>query len=240
MNALGRESFVKNDSDLLYLLRNGENIKVAISNAFKSDGGVATGTRVDRLKQEAEETRDALLRDINALQGSIDAINVTLNGDVTSQTPGLGELIIEIRATLEATALRVTEVFDYAEELKTESASFQRNIEGQIIRGWVTDPTKDDPVFGIAIAENLNYSATAEDTITKETIDYYKLDSKQSFGLYTATGWQFWLNGKKVGWFDSADGMLHVTSITIEDDLYLGSGWVMTKANGFGLRYLGA
>ena len=56
---------------------------------------------------------------------------------------------------------------------------------------------------------------------------------------YTATGWQFWINGSKKGWFDSADGMLHAGNLQVEQLLQLGADWVLSTAGGFGLRYLG-
>ena len=74
----------------------------------------------------------------------------------------------------------------------------------------------------------------------EDGLKYYELAPGQTLGLYTATGWQFWVNGSKRGWFDSRDGRLHVISEVVEDGLQLGADWAVSTAGGFGIKYLGA
>ena len=93
------------------------------------------------------------------------------------------------------------------------------------------------------IEDDPNLSAFESDL--NERVRHFKQRKKellapgQTLGLYTATGWQFWINGSKRGWFDSEDGMLHVANIVVEDKLQIGDGWLMTTTGGFGLRYTG-
>ena len=59
-----------------------------------------------------------------------------------------------------------------------------------------------------------------------------------SLTLTPETGWQFWVNGRKVGWFDSSDGMLHTVSQMVEEEIRMGD-WRMSARGGFGLKYMG-
>ena len=91
--------------------------------------------------------------------------------------------------------------------------------------------------MGIAIAENLQFTGQVHE---EDGLKYYELSPGQTLGLYTATGWQFWVNGSKRGGFDSRDGRLHVISEVVEDGLQLGPDWAVSTAGGFGIKYLGA
>ena len=90
--------------------------------------------------------------------------------------------------------------------------------------------------YFITAAETLRF--TGNET-TQAGLTYYELAPGQTLGLYTSTGWQFWLNGSKRGWFDSRDGMLHVANLAVENSLRLGGDWLITTSGGFGLRYVG-
>ena len=68
---------------------------------------------------------------------------------------------------------------------------------------------------------------------------YYYLNAGQTFGLYTSTGWQFWIGGVRRGWFSSEDSMLHVSNIVVENRLQLGADWEITTEGGLGLRWIG-
>ena len=72
----------------------------------------------------------------------------------------------------------------------------------------------------------------------REGLRYYELSPGSTLGLYTATGWQFWISGSKRGWFDSADGMLHVTNLAADSSLRLGGDWLLTADGGLGIRKL--
>jgi len=145
-----------------------------------------------------------------------------------------------IQTQIETTARGIVESYDYREEIDaaqdelTLLRRYTTAIRGEIRRGMIEDP--DHPgtvVTGIAISQNLQFTGvtqTGEDGYT-----YYELESGQTFGLYTSTGWQFWIDGTKKGWFSSLDGMLHVANIVVEQSLQLGSSWQL-KGNIEGTR----
>lgn len=235
---MGSRQFVQNDSDLLGLLqKNSVRVIRELNHVFESEGGIATGDALEELREEKNSLRDELLRNIDGLQGSIDSISVQLNGNISAggDIDGLASLVETLRLTIQATAARVEEVYEYAQDVETADALFQTSITGTICRGFLNDPGGGSPIFGIAIAEKLAFTA---EVVVKDNVTYYGLDSSQTLGIYTSTGWQFWMNGEKVGWFDSQDGQLHVTGITVEGNFRMGD-WLVTTGGGWGLRYVG-
>ncbi|MBR2583265.1 MAG: phage holin family protein [Oscillospiraceae bacterium] len=76
-------------------------------------------------------------------------------------------------------------------------------------------------------------------TQTVGGVTYYELTPGQTLGLYTSSGWQFWINGVRRGWFSSQDSMLHVSNIVAEEKLRAGPDWEISASGGFGLRYIG-
>jgi len=118
-------------------------------------------------------------------------------------------------------------------------------INGQIKRGFITlyPGTPDEQiVFGIVIASR-NVFASSGSTYTPEgeTNVYYEIasDSGMAYGLYTATGWQFWNGDQKLGWFDTTDGQLHVNNINIEANFIMGDWRLTNNGTAWGIKYVG-
>ena len=149
----------------------------------------------------------------------------------------------EILRTIEETANAIEETYRLEELLQSVDGleTYMLLNEGQIRRGYIADPDNNNElVLGIAISSRL--SMDTANTVTREeggvTVTYTHIDAGQSFGLYTAEGWQFWLNGRKAGWFSSRDGQLHVRKITVEESITQGQ-WMVVTGSGYGIRYLG-
>lgn len=164
-----------------------------------------------------------------------------------------GTFTESINSRIETTARGVLEGYNYGSTIQSMQDSINliqayfTNITGEIRRGIVQDPTTGDYVTGIAISQNLSFSGECGGDDPNNPGDgytYYYLTSNQTFGLYTSTGWQFWIDGYKKGWFDSEDGMLHVETIYVEEKI-VHSGYWETKnsdINGyhmFEINYIG-
>ena len=164
-----------------------------------------------------------------------------------------GTFTESINSRIETTARGVLEGYNYGSAIQSMQDSINliqgyfTNITGEIRRGIVQDPSTGDYVTGIAISQNLQFSGECGGDDPNNPGDgytYYYLTSNQTFGLYTSTGWQFWIDGYKKGWFDSADGMLHVATIYVEEKI-VHSGYWETKnsdINGyhmFEISYIG-
>lgn len=158
----------------------------------------------------------------------------------------------EINTTIETTARNTVESYDYGARIdsldqRTElMQKYLTAIDGEIRRGIVEDPTSGEYVTGIAISQNLKFSGECGKDDPNNPDDgyiYYYIDEHQTFGLYTSTGWQFWIDGYRRGWFNSLDNMLHVANIVVENVLQIGDSWQLrtsTDGTEFEILYVGA
>ena len=219
-------------------LERGENAPALSGTAAAtlSGGKTETGGR-----ETGETLRALIVKTAHTIEHHVERITQELHEDYLALSD-FGSYQEQIASVIEATARGVVESYDFQAAIDavaercggTESAVTA--IRGQIRRGLITDPETGETAMGIAIAEELHVTGT---TRTENGLEYAELAPGQTLGLYTATGWQFWINGSKRGWFDSRDGMLHVANLAVENSLNLGAGWVMSAANGLGLRYMG-
>ena len=185
--------------------------------------------------------RGLIIKTADTVQHNLDIITEELHEDYLALSD-FGAYQEQINTTIETTARGVVESYGYDAALLALDSQMEtvmevtNSIRGEIRRGLITDPETGETALGIAIAETLSF--TGNET-TQEGLTYYELSPGQTLGLYTSTGWQFWINGSKRGWFDSRDGMLHVANLAVENSLRLGGDWLITTSGGFGLRYVG-
>ena len=168
----------------------------------------------------------------------VDAINRQLRADYLARSE-LGEFEERVTADMEATARGVVEGYEYdarltaSDERAGRIEEHLRSLSGQIRRGLITDPETGEQVLGIAISQRLSFTGASS---SHEGETYYELSPGQTLGMYTSTGWQFWINGARRGWFDSIDGMLHVASLQVEQSFRLGDSWLVSTTGGLGIR----
>lgn len=164
-----------------------------------------------------------------------------------------GTFTEQIQSSIETTARGVVESYDYGSSIQSMQENidlmqdYYTKIDGEIRRGIILNPETQEYELGIAISQNLQFSGEICDSSDEHNPGdghtYYYLNAGQTFGLYTATGWQFWIDGYKVGWFDSLDGMLHVSKIIVEDCVQFGGNWQLRSTAGgaeFELLYTGS
>ena len=194
----------------------------------------------EAIQEEVRETEGALrsliIKTADVIQQNIDSITTELHQDYLAIST-FGEYQENINTTIVQTARNTVEEYDFEAQIRSLNESIT-TINGEIIRGFVEDPTTGNIVMGIAIAQTLSYSETDTETDANKNV-YYKIADQQTFGLYTSTGWQFWLKGTKIGWFDSLYQMLHTVKLAVETSLTLGDGWVFTTTGGLGIKYTG-
>ena len=211
-----------------------ESLSAAVSSAASRAVGEAS-------RAQSEKLRSLIVKTADTIRHNVERIEQSLREDYLAVSD-FGTYREQIESVIEATARGVVESYDFQAAIAAVSErcggaeSAVTALRGQIRRGLITDPETGETAMGIAIAEELSFTGAAH---TENGLEYAELAPGQTLGLYTATGWQFWINGSKRGWFDSMDGMLHVANLAIENSLYLGDGWVMTMTECFGLRYVG-
>ena len=202
-----------------------------------SAGQEAIAAESDRI----QKLRGLIVKTADTIQHNVDMITEELHEDYLALSD-FGAYQEEINTRIVTTARNVVESYNYDAALlaldsrmeTTESAI--TSVRGEIRRGLITDPETGETALGIAISEELSFTGTEH---TEGGLVYYELSPGQTLGLYTATGWQFWINGSKRGWFDSRDGMLHVANLAVESSLQMGGDWLVTTVGGYGIRYVG-
>ena len=185
---------------------------------------------------ESVETLDTGLANTNA---AIEAKTAEYDQRYTAASE-FGTFTASFSQNVEEILGGVLETYDYEGQIQSVANklgdvpaneniwNYIERVNGEIQRGIVQDPSTGDYVTGIAISQNLQFGAECGPSDPNNPGDgntYYYLTSGQTFGLYTSTGWQFWIDGAKVGWFDSQDGMLHVGTVHVEERIINGGYW---------------
>lgn len=197
----------------------------------RADGTIVTETGsaakadTEAVRKSAAELRALIIKHANELQSEIDTKVDEYSASVIARSE-IGDWEVDLNSKIETSARGVVESYGFQESISSTQNQMQdyfTRINGEIRRGYLEDP--DNPgqyVFGIAISSNLQFSGTSQD---KDGYTYYELEGNQTFGLYTASGWQFWVNGRKQGYFNSEDNKLHVRNIVADDSLQIGADW---------------
>jgi len=223
-------------------------VRLAQSLDKVGDGGVvieATRAADKAAKRSQEKTVEEIRARANALKALIiktaDEITAYTDSKVESfeslyvAKSDYGNYYNLIETQVAQTARDTVETYHYTEAIESLDL-YVTDLNGQIRRGVIEDPDTHEVHLGIAISERLSFTGQTQ---TEGGLTYYELAPGQTLGLYTSTGWQFWINGVRRGWFSSEDSMLHLSNIVVENRLQFGSDWEITVANGFGLRYIG-
>ncbi len=227
-----------------------------------SGGGVSQRT-IEDIRANARKLQALIIKTANDLGADIASGDSYVLSYTGAQDNGLdavmksayvaksefGTFTEEIDRRIENTAKDTVESYGYqsliesAQETADGAAELIMNystvIDGQIRRGIVLDPDTGDYVTGIAISQNLQF--TGQEITKDDGNTYYYLSSGQTFGLYTATGWQFWIDGTKRGWYSSVDGALHISKLYIENSIQFGATAIIyiESSGRFGIRHLG-
>ncbi len=212
-------------------------------------GGTAEAD-AEAVRRNAAELRALIIKTADGLNGGIEKSASELRSYADGRIEALGERYLarsefgtfteNIESQISNTARGVVESYGYDARIESNQSgiallqSYVTDIDGEIRRGLVTDPDTGETVTGIAISQSLQF--TGEVTQGEDRMRYYELSSGQTFGLYTSTGWQFWIDGHKRGWYNSVDGMLHIANVAVEDTLQLGGGWRLVNDGGLGIK----
>lgn len=232
-----------NDVSLLWLLKNSKTIYRSILAQAKQDTSTAGLATNGGVEASAASLREIILTE-GEIEGMMEALEIELRGELVSQSE-YGEFAQTANAAIIANAESITQTNTLAESIKTDQLDFEKTVNGQIIRGFVANPdypakSSDPYLYGIVISTQVNTtgaSTTGPDNNTYEAID---TQSTPTFGFYTSQGWQFWVGGNRVGWYNSSDGRLHVGMQEVEGNSKMGNWLIEQDSTGFGIKYIGA
>ena len=203
-----------------------------------------TAQTIEELKKQASDLKSLIIKTADTINVRMDETVRNLESVYVAQSD-FGEYQETVNTTIRETAKDTIESYDYGSQINTLNdglnslQEYLTLINGEIRRGIILDPSTGQDVLGIAISQSLTFTA---ETTTEGGLVYHRIAANQTFGLYTSTGWQFWINGQKVGWFDSmAESALHVASIITETSIRFGQNWIIDQStNSIGFRYLGS
>ncbi len=216
-------------------------------------GSASAGASEDAVRKNAAALRQLILKTADGLAGDIEASGEGAKSYADAQLSAAEETFLarsefgtfteNIESQIASSARGIVESYGYTEKIESNQErlallqTYVTDIDGQIRRGLVKDPATGESVTGIAISQNLQF--TGEVTTGSDGKSYYTLSSGQTFGLYTSTGWQFWINGYRRGWYNSVDGMLHIANVAVENALQIGAAWRISAEGGLGIKYTG-
>lgn len=209
-------------------------------------GGIAMGDDVEAVRRDATELRDQILAGAEPGE-AVDDYTVRLSSVIEQIVTNMGSVAAKYDAEYVIGTEDVKMFFNAVEAIQRDSGDMLKTLttlQGEIRLGIIQVPDPDHPgsytdETGIAIGQKLQFTG---ETVVDGDATYYRLAQGQTFAFYTSTGWQYWIRGNKVGWYDSSDGMLHVVQIQSEGDIQFGKDpnkWLITEDSGWGIRYLG-
>lgn len=230
-------------------IANGENDNVVVTTDGSGRTIIKKGDDT-AVRNMASDLKSLILKTANEVEAYADRKMESFSSEYVARSE-YGVFQQTVQATMETTAQGVEENYNLIQAVTDDVntlSSYYEDISGQIVRGIVLDPEytpgselhPTEYVIGVAIAQDIQVSGEVDPgDAPDDGHTYYYLNSGQTFGLYTSTGWQFWINGLKVGWYSSLDGNLHVASIKIEKTLQMGDWILKQRGTNFGILYVG-
>ena len=220
-----------------YLVRLAQELERAERGASAEAESSARSAReqsAQALRAQASARKALIVKNADEIAERTDARFDSLSASYVAVSD-YGRYYHQIDTQVRQTARETVETYHFTEALEALERSMSE-LDGQIRRGLIEDPETHEIHLGIAVSERLSFTGNTQ-TVGGAT--YYELTPGQTLGLYTSSGWQFWINGVRRGWFSSQDSMLHVSNIVAEEKLRAGADWEISPSGGFGLRYIG-
>lgn len=235
MNRPTAQTF-SNDVALLWLLKNTKTVYRSVLEEAQKDKTGEGLTTAEQALAEYAQLQSMILDTADSLEAAMTQYVLELTSHLVADSE-FGSFQQDVYTQILANASGITEASTRLETLENSQLEYLNLINGQIRRGFLEDPERPGQfIYGIAVSQNITF--TSEERAFGDGHTYYGIATGQTFGLYTSTGWQFWINGTKIGWFDSSDGKLHVVQQEVERDIQMGN-WFITGNGGFGIKYTG-
>lgn len=247
-----------------YLVRLAQSLN-AVQNAPTVISGLspaAAKIKTDELQQQATDLKSLIIKTADAMDVRIEtnSYDISVLGETVENVKTTyvtsdylnGTYMNTVQQTIENTVNNIVEHYNYTDIVTgivgtdiDNLKSFATMVQGEIRRGVIYDATLQMDVLGIAISQSMEFyeNDPGHPPTTEGGLEYFRIKANQTFGFYTSYGWQFYVNGQKVGWFDSTDSVaaLHVSSAIIENGLRFGEDWIIDQSgNGIGFRYIGS
>ena len=192
-------------------------------------------------QDRAKALKALIVKTADEVSQSMDRLETRLSASYLAKSE-FGDYAESVETRIVQTARDTVESYGFSARLDAADADRTRlesaltQLGGEIRRGVLVDPDTQEETLGLMVSQELRFTGA---TRTEGGVTYAYLEPGQTTGVYTSTGWQFWIGGVKRGWFDARDGMLHVVQLVVEDSLRLGPDWLLSPTGGLGIRYIG-
>lgn len=230
-----------------YLVRMAEEMQLIGQRADSTEQTVQKEMKTGLKKTESKssdstELRNLIVQTAGVIQSRIDEITTELHSDYLALSD-FGSYAETVDSRITETAAGATEAYTKATAVESGFAgleSFKTELQGEIRRGVIEDPDTGEDVIGIAISQKVYLQSGGIPYVDLDGNVWDRLEQNQTLALYTSSGWQFRINGVKVGWFSSEDSSLHVSETVAERSLRICENWLLEDDGaGLGIRYNG-
>lgn len=230
-----------------YLYKMQEQLNTALQ---RMDSGSVTlvdpRKEVDSVKSKGESTqmeslRALIVKNAALVQREMDRLQTELHGSYVAQSE-FGTYLKKISAMIEADPAAVSQYYSFVDQIRNELHTgledagkaleeYSRAVEGCIRSGTVDYTAEGEPIFGVAVGQNLTEAEVTVDGQIKRKI------TNRFRSVFTAQELAFWQNDSKVAWLSSQSDSLHIGTADI-NLLCLGP-WEIGHQEGFYIKWIG-
>lgn len=188
-----------------------------------------------------ESLRALIVKNATLVQREMDRLQTELHGSYVAQSE-FGTYLQNISAIIEADPAAVSQYYSFLDGIRSELHTgleeagkaleeYSRGVEGCIRSGTVDYTAEGEPIFGVAVGQNLTEAEVTVDGEIKRKI------TNRFRSVFTAQELAFWQNDSKVAWLSSQSDSLHIGTADISL-LCLGP-WEMGYQEGFYIKWIG-
>lgn len=188
-----------------------------------------------------ESLRALIVKNASLVQKEMDTLKSELRGSYVAQSE-FGTYLQNISAIIEADPTAISQYYSFVDEIRSELHTgleeagkaledYSRGVEGCIRSGTVDYTAEGEPIFGVAVGQNLTEAEVIVDGQPKRKI------TNRFRSVFTAQELAFWQNDCKVAWLSSQSDSLHIGTADISL-LCLGP-WEIGHQDGFYIKWIG-
>lgn len=187
-----------------------------------------------KIEQQTNGLKQLIIKSADIVRSEMQEITAQLASNYVAQSE-FGEYKESVNTLVSATASQIRQDINYDTEitnLQSQAAAFEAyrlHAEGHIKYGIVGYKADDTPIFGIAVAENVQ---------TRPSGQYDEIIYQNYMSIFSADGLYFYNNNIELA--HMTGNTLVITNAHIDERLEFGGDWVLSRSNGLTLKWVGA
>lgn len=198
-----------------YLNTMSEKLNVALMQISIDQLSTETQEKINSVSGEAvrnqyEGLKSMIVKTAEIVRHEMDEITTHLEDNYDALSEQFGEYERNLTNDIRATADGLLQEYGYSESIKDlqdETKTFQKNLSYYIFTGLLDD-TGQDPIYGIAIGEEM-------------TTETGELNNAKKMATFTTTELAFWVGEAKVAFFSNS--VFHIAQGEVSDYMKMGN-----------------